>query len=395
VRPRLAPAQSAGARHDPVRDLRVLTAVARALNGTPDMHQALTHTLALVAELLRLEAGWVWLLDPETGHFYNAAAQRLPAYLREPMHMTGTTCWCIENFQKGELTPTTIAMRGCSRLRAAVRAGVSDATQGLRYHASIPLYAGARPVGIMNVAAPARRPLTAVEVRLLAAVGYQAGDAVDRARLTEERTRLARAEERTRLAREIHDTLAQDLAAIALHLESALPHLEGDPERARARLQQALKTTRQGLEDARGSVLALRAGIPGDRPLAEALGVLGRAFTAETGVRVQVRTTPGTGFLPLPIEAELYRIAQAALANIRAHAAARVVTITLRTGVRTATLSISDDGCGFDPHAIGAGHHGLVGMRERAAFIGGRLRVASQTGRGTRVTVVTPHGHTP
>jgi len=395
VRPRLAPAQSAGARHDPVRDLRVLTAVARALNGTPDMHQALTHTLALVAELLRLEAGWVWLLDPETGHFYNAAAQRLPAYLREPMHMTGTTCWCIENFQKGELTPTTIAMRGCSRLRAAVRAGVSDATQGLRYHASIPLYAGARPVGIMNVAAPARRPLTAVEVRLLAAVGYQAGDAVDRARLTEERTRLARAEERTRLAREIHDTLAQDLAAIALHLESALPHLEGDPERARARLLRALETTRQGLEDARGSVLALRAGIPGDRPLAEALGVLGRAFTAETGVRVQVRTTPGTGFLPIPVEAELYRIAQEALANIRAHAAARVVTITLRTGVRTATLSISDDGCGFDPHAIGAGHHGLVGMRERAAFIGGCLRVASQTGRGTRVTVVTPHGHAP
>ncbi len=395
MRPRLAPAQSAGARHDPVRDLRVLTAVARALNGTPDMHQALTHTLALVAELLRLEAGWVWLLDPETGHFYNAAAQRLPAYLREPMHMTGTTCWCIENFQKGELTPTTIAMRGCSRLRAAVRAGVSDATQGLRYHASIPLYAGARPVGIMNVAAPARRPLTAVEVRLLAAVGYQAGDAVDRARLTEERTRLARAEERTRLAREIHDTLAQDLAAIALHLESALPHLEGDPERARARLLRALETTRQGLEDARGSVLALRAGIPGDRPLAEALGVLGRAFTAETGVRVQVRTTPGTGFLPIPVEAELYRIAQEALANIRAHAAARVVTITLRTGVRTATLSISDDGCGFDPHAIGAGHHGLVGMRERAAFIGGCLRVASQTGRGTRVTVVTPHGHAP
>ncbi len=395
MRPRLAPAQSAGARHDPVRDLRVLTAVARALNGTPDMHQALTHTLALVAELLRLEAGWVWLLDPETGHFYNAAAQRLPAYLREPMHMTGTTCWCIDNFQKGELTPTTIAMRGCSRLRAAVRAGVSDATQGLRYHASIPLYAGARPVGIMNVAAPARRPLTAVEVRLLAAVGYQAGDAVDRARLTEERTRLARAEERTRLAREIHDTLAQDLAAIALHLESALPHLEGDPERARARLLRALETTRQGLEDARGSVLALRAGIPGDRPLAEALGVLGRAFTAETGVRVQVRTTPGTGFLPIPVEAELYRIAQEALANIRAHAAARVVTITLRTGVRTATLSISDDGCGFDPHAIGAGHHGLVGMRERAAFIGGCLRVASQTGRGTRVTVVTPHGHAP
>ncbi len=377
-----------------MRDLRLLTAVARALNGTPDIHQALTHTLRLVAELLHMQAGWVWLLDPETGQFYSAAAQRLPPYLREPVHMTGTPCWCIGNFQKGALTPTTIAMRGCSRLRAARRAGVSDATQGLRYHASIPLYAGATPVGIMNVAAPARRALTAAEVRLLAAVGYQAGDAVDRARLTEERTRLARAEERARLAREIHDTLAQDLAAIALHLEGALPHLESDPERARARLLRALETTRQGLEDARGSVLALRAGIPGNRPLAEALGVLGRAFTAETGVRVHVRTT-GTGFVPLPVEAELYRIAQEALANIRAHAAARAVTVTLRTGARTATLSIGDDGQGFDPRAVGARHHGLVGMRERAAFISGRLRVSSRSGRGTRVTASAPLGEAP
>jgi len=393
VRPHPDPARSSGAMRDQTRDLRLLTAIAHALSGTPDIHQALAHTLRLVAELLHLQAGWVWVLDPETDQFYSAAARRLPPYLQEPAHMAGTPCWCIGAFRHGELTPATIAPRACSRLRGAARAGVPEATHGLRYHVSIPLYAGETPLGIMNVAAPARRALSPVEVRLLAAVAYQAGDAVDRARLTEERTRLARAEERARIAREIHDTLAQDLAAIALHLESALPHLESDPGHARARLLRALETTRQGLEDARGSVLALRAGIPGGKPLAEALGVLGRAFTAETGVRVRVRAT-GTRSVPLPVEAELYRIAQEALANVRAHAGAREVTITLRGGARSVTLSIGDDGRGFDPRAIGAGRHGLVGMRERAALIGGRVRVSSRPGRGTRVTAAAPLGET-
>jgi len=369
--------------------VRLLTAIAHALSGAPDVDRALAHTLRLVADLLRLRTGWVWVLDPETGQFYSAAAQHLPPYLREPVRMAGTPCWCIDAFQQGQLTPATIEMRACSRLHAAVRAGVAATTRGLRYHASIPLYAGATPVGIMNVAAPERRALTPAEAPLLAAVGYQAGDAVDRARRTEERTRLARVEERARIAREIHDTLAQDLAAIALHLESALPHLESDPERARARVLRALETTRQGLENARGSVLALRAGIPDDRPLAEALGVLGRAFTAETGVRVRVRTTE-TRPVPLAVEAELYRIAREALANVRAHAAAHEVTITLRGGARSVTLSIGDNGRGFDPRAVGAGHHGLVGMRERAALIGGHVRVSSRPGRRTRVTASVP-----
>jgi len=389
VRPPPDPTPSPDDGRDQTRDVRLLTEIAHALSGAPDMDRALAHTLRLVAGLLRLRTGWVWVLDPETGQFYSAAAQYLPPYLREPVRMAGAPCWCIEAFRRGELTPATIEMRACSRLHAAVRAGVPDATRGLRYHVSIPLYAGATPVGIMNVAAPARRALSPAEARLLAAVGYQAGDAVDRARLMEERTRRARAEERARIAREIHDTLAQNLTAIALHLESALPHLESDPERARARLLRALETTRRGMEDARGSVLALRAGIPGGRPLAEALGVLGRAFTAETGVRARVRAT-GARPVPLPVEGEFYRIAHEALANVRAHAAAHEVTITLRGGARSVALSIGDDGQGFDPHAVGAGHHGLVGMRERAALIGGRVRVSSRPGQGTRVTASVP-----
>jgi two-component system NarL family sensor kinase len=218
------------------------------------------------------------------------------------------------------------------------------------------------------------------------------GIAIERARLAAESTRLARAEERARMAREIHDTLAQGLTAIALHLEGALPHLERDPERARERLERALAATRESLEEARRSVLNLRTGLPAGKPLAAALGTLGRAFTAETGVRVYVRTTPVRP-LPLGVEVELFRIAQEALANVRAHARAHEVTITLRVAERAVSLSIHDDGQGFDPHAVGDSHHGIVGMRERAALVGGRLQVQSRLGGGTTVKVTVPQLH--
>src|SRR5207245_870296 len=89
-------------------ELRVLNAVAEALNSSPDVRQALERTLTLVASLLGLRTGWVWLLDPETQQFYSAAVQNLPSYLHEPVRMTGHSCWCIEEFNAGELTPKNI-----------------------------------------------------------------------------------------------------------------------------------------------------------------------------------------------------------------------------------------------------------------------------------------------
>jgi two-component system NarL family sensor kinase len=387
-----------------VHDLAILNAIAEALNSAIDVEQALTRTLVLVADLLHLRTGWIWLLDPETHQFYSAAVHNLPPYLQTPVRMTGNPCHCLQEFQHGRLKPQNIAMLECSRLRTAVRTGAVEATHGLRYHASIPLYSGTTPLGIMNVTSSSWRELTPMELHLLSTVAYQVGIAIERARLTEEQARLARAEERERIAREIHDTLAQRLTAIALHLEGALPHLESDPELSRSRLQRALATTRESLEEARRSVLNLRTIPLAGKPLAEAITALGRTFTAETGVRVHVRAAQSPS-LPLRVEAELFRIAQEALANVRSHADAHEVTITLRKGVNNVRLSIRDDGRGFDPqmvdvettpgwsldrHRVQPLHYGIIGMRERARLVGGRLRVQSRPGNGTVVTVSVP-----
>ncbi len=226
-----------GAAETRARELGILKAIAEALNSATDVQQALEHTLALVADLLGLRTGWVWLLDPETTQFYLAAAQDLPPYLQEPVRMTGDWCLCTDRFRRGKLAPTNIDVLKCSRLGEAFEAHVSEATLGLRYHASIPLAFRGRKLGIINIAGPSWRRLTPEELQLLETIAYQVGIAVERARLAAESARLARAEERARLAREIHDTLAQGLTAIALDVEGALRHLESNPERARERLR--------------------------------------------------------------------------------------------------------------------------------------------------------------
>ena len=373
------------------RELGIVNAVAEALNSSPDVRQALERTLSLVAEMLGLRTGWVWLLDQDTNQFYGAAERELPPYLQERVRMAGRRrCWCIDDFRDGELTPTNIDVIECSRLQPAFRGKSAELAAGLRYHASIPLYFQDKPLGIMNVTGPEWRKLTADELRLLSTIGYQVGIAIERARLAENATRLARAEERTRLAREIHDTLAQGLTAIALNIEGAMHRLDKHPEQARERLERALAMARENLEDARRSVLDLRttARLEG-KPLADALVGLARSFTSDTGVPVSVEAA-NVNELPLRLESELFRIAQEALTNVRKHAHAHCVEVTLRRRGKYVTLTVHDDGRGFSPRARRLDRHGLVGMRERAKLLGGALVVHSAPGDGTRIVARVP-----
>src|SRR5919202_1560041 len=326
--------------------------------------------LSIVAAMLGLRTGWVWLLDQDTRRFYDAAERELPPYLQERVRMAGRRrCWCIDDFRDGELTPTNIDVIECSRLLPAFRGKSSAAlAAGLRYHASIQLYFQDKPRGLMNLAGPEWRKLTPDELRLLSTIAYQVGIAIERARLADNATRLARAEERTRIAREIHDTLAQGLTAIALNIEGAMHRLESRPDQARERLERALAMARENLEEARQSVLDLRTTPLAGRPLADALAALGRDFNSDTGITVRLDASSDLR-LPLRVEAELYRIAQEALTNIRKHAHAREVRISLRQRGRMLTLSIRDDGRGFSPRDARGDGHGLIGMRERARLI--------------------------
>jgi two-component system, NarL family, sensor kinase len=374
------------ARRSSRRELEIVGAIAGALNSSPTVQQALERTLQLVTDLLGLQTGWVWLVDSETEHIYSAAAQNLPPYLQEPVRMTGGWCWCIEQFRNGSLTPSNVDVMECTRLRPAVRARQTDLTRNIAHHASVPLYFQGKPLGIMNITAPSMRRLTADELRLLGTIGLQVGVAIERARLAEEMAARARSEERTRLAREIHDTMAQDLTALALQIETALRSVGRDPDRVRERLEKALTTARASLDEVRRSVTNLRARTLAGKPLPQAIASFVRQFTSETGIRVTLDMDDVCELKP-DTETELYRIAQQALVNVRQHARARQAHVELRCAKRSVTLTVADDGVGFDPRRAARDRHGIKGMRERARLAGGTLRISSGRGAGTRIVV--------
>ncbi|MGH7728981.1 MAG: histidine kinase, partial [Vulcanimicrobiaceae bacterium] len=253
------------------RELRILSGVAELLGGETDLREALERTLALVAGFLGLRTGWIWLVDPDTQQFYIAAAYRLPPYLRAPVRMAGTWCQCTDALRQGELRARNVDVIECTRLLPAVKRRRTDLTQGLRYHATIPLYFRDRPLGVMNLTDRSWRELSRDELRLLSTVALQISTALERARLAEAATGAARADERTRIARELHDTIAQRFTAIALQLEGALKGSAPSEGRSPAKIERALELARDGVEEARRSLFDLRSAPPAGKPLAQAL----------------------------------------------------------------------------------------------------------------------------
>ena len=372
------------------RDVSLFDAIASALTAT-DVERALEAALREIVRALDLVAGWIWILDPQTDRFYLAAAHELPPYLREPVQMTGDPCWCMESFVAGDFDSKNVDIVACSRLRRGAREGGDALTHGLQSHASVALRFGARRLGIMNVCPPLPRRLSEGDLRLLSVAGAQIGLAVERGRLAEEETSSARSAERTRLAREIHDTLAQDLTAIALQLESALRDLPpGSP--AVQRISTALDVARASMTQARASVLGLRADPLEGRPLGTALAALARRLTSETGMRVTLAERGSTS-LPYDAEGELFRIASEALTNARLHARASRIDVELDGAGAHVTLRIRDDGTGFDPSVRDDERYGLRGMEERARLAGGSFRVAADSPSGTLVEVIVPRRH--
>lgn len=377
------------------RELSILNAIAQALNREVDLQQALHTTLAQAADLFDLHTGWIWLLDEKSGSPYLAVAQNLPpALANAPRRMDGSTyCYCLDTYQRGDLSgAANVNIVTCTRLQ-----GLVDGTDGLRYHASIPLYAHGKQLGVLNVASTDWREMSSDDLRLLYTVGDLLSIAIERARLFSRSAEFGAADERNRLAREIHDTLAQGLTAIALQLETADALLEtgADAERSRQMVQQALALTRINLEEARRSVLDLRAAPLEGRTLKEALKLLAEDYAAKANLILDFSAVGSRPSLPLRVEAGLYRMAQEALTNVLRHAQAKHLTMGLTASVDRVELIINDDGRGFDPAQKIEGRYGLIGLNERARLLGGKLKLSSSPGSGTQVKVIIPLGAKP
>ncbi len=198
---------------------------------------------------------------------------------------------------------------------------------------------------------------------------------------------LARTRERNRLAREIHDNLGHYLTVVNVQIRAAQAIMESDPQKASKSLQKAQRLTQEGLDAVRQSVAALRESPLGGRSLAEALaGLADEMESSGIGVTVDVQGEER----PLdPREAlTLYRVAQEGLTNVRKHAEAGQVWITLAFENNGTRLMIEDDGVGMGDSPDNG--YGLLGIQERVELLDGQMVVENKDGGGFRLQVWLP-----
>ena len=199
-------------------------------------------------------------------------------------------------------------------------------------------------------------------------------------------------EERTRLAREIHDTLLQGFTGVALQL-TAVAHRTPDAPTASA-LGDVVGLAQRTLDEARQAVWDLRTPVVTGGNLADAVRETAEQALRGTELGLELEVTGAPYPVAARVEAAIARVLQESLANTVKHADARGVWVRLRYAPRGLSLSVRDDGQGFqvDPEFRGyGGHWGLLGMRERAVELQGSLRVESAPDCGTAVVLRIPH----
>jgi signal transduction histidine kinase len=227
--------------------------------------------------------------------------------------------------------------------------------------------------------------------RLIEMLAAHAAVAIENARLLERSRELNIVEERNRLARELHDAVSQKLFGLVLNAEAASTLLARDPDAAAEQVARLGELAQEALAELRGLIFELRPASLEEEGLAATLRKQVDMLERVHGHAVELRIT-GTAKTAGEADGEVLRIAQEALNNALRHADAERIELRLQGRDGRLTLTVADDGVGFDPDAPGLRSRrlGLTSMEERARALGGTLAVVSRPGDGTTVTLEVP-----
>ena len=265
----------------------------------------------------------------------------------------------------------------------------SQVQLGVKALYAVPIFVGDRFWGILAIdfCREVKR-LTLPEIAVFKTAASCVGSAIYRQQIQQEKERaeLAILDERNRMAREIHDTLAQAFTGISLQLEAAKNSLSTNPEIAIERLLQAKNLAKEGINEARRSVRALRPealefGLPTALHQLVDKMLLGTKIKAEISIEGETRT------LTPEIEVELFRISQEALTNVIRHSQASEMSIQLIYEPDTIYLQIKDNGIGFNSQQLPSEGFGLLGMRERCDRLNANLVINSAVIEGTEIMI--------
>lgn len=205
----------------------------------------------------------------------------------------------------------------------------------------------------------------------------------------------AQEEERKRIARELHDDTAQDLVILLRQVDELMSAAGKSSPQNNKRLEKLRQQASKALDEVHRFSQDLRPSVLDDLGLLPALDWLASDLTGHFGIKVEVKVLGSVRRLPPEIDLVAFRVAQEALRNVWKHSGATEARLTLKFGDDKAVLTVEDEGKGFKlPEKVDdltvAGKLGLAGMQERARLIGGKLKLKSEPGKGTRVILEFP-----
>ena len=254
----------------------------------------------------------------------------------------------------------------------------------------VPLKEGCEKIGLLLVSnKPTGFDLD--DARIMEMFAAQAVLALRNVRLGKQGEMLAVAGERQRLARELHDSVTQALYAANLCAEAASRSLlAGKIEGAGDQLQALRGMTKQAMRDMRSLIFDLHPPELESQGLVGALQARLNSVEARSGLNPDFRIEGGEQRLPLAVEEELFRVAIEALNNSAKHSQAEQVTVILDFGDQNISLTVADNGKGFDTEKIPTGGMGMRSMKERAQRLNGDLHITSTAKSGTRIMIHAP-----
>lgn len=257
----------------------------------------------------------------------------------------------------------------------------------------VPIIVDDQVFGIFNVSYTEPNAFDDEDLRLVLALAQRGASAIKNAYLYSQAQQAAMLEERQRLARELHDAVTQTLFSAGI-IADILPRLwQKDPDEALRRISELRELTRGALAEMRTLLLELRPTALSETSLSELLHQLGEATVGRTRIPVNVSVEESCEIPPL-VKVAFYRIAQEALNNISKHANASYVDVNMSCSPEDVSLTVRDNGRGFDTQKLLPDNMGIKIMKERAEAVAAKLSLRSQVGTGTEISVTWAPLHT-
>lgn len=363
------------------RELMAVNRVTAVISRSLDLHTVLQAALHELMDVAEVEYGSLFLAD-SAGELAQVAVQSQDGRAKPPIAFVGLG---------GLRVISEIAQQGQVRV---VESHTEAGLDTMQFYISVPLKSKGKVLGVANLVSQKPGQVTEADRELYTVIGNQIGIAIENAQLYAQAQQLASLEERNRLARDLHDSVTQTVFSVSLAAEAARAMYIKRPDKVEAQLERVQNLARGALTEMRSLIFQLRPAALEEQGLAVAIQKHLDALQSREQIKIEFEQV-GTGRLSHEHEQTLYRIAQEATNNIVKHAHATAAHLKLTIGETLATLTIEDNGTGFDLADAAWRNQerkslGMTSMRERAELAGGQLTVESAPERGTIVTVAIP-----